>query len=199
MLAGCASTRFSQIWRDPDYRGGPLQKVAVFVVTKDESVRRFAEDQAVRNMPPGTLAVASWTIFDKPEGDIERVKARLTQEGFDGAIVVHEVAVDKIQSYVPPSLEPHPVGPVFVRPNHRSFYGYYTWAYGYTYRPGYTIETTKVLVETLVYPLPEGRPVWSGVSETINPDSTADVVEQLVRLTRAELQRAGLIAPPAAR
>lgn len=198
-LASCASTRFSQVWRDPGYGGGPLTKVVVFVVAKGESVRRFAEDQAVRAMPKGTQAVASWTLFDKPEGDMERVKARLAQEGFDGAIVAHEVAVDKIQSHVPPSLEPHPIGPVFVRPNHRSFYGYYTWAYGYTYRPGYTIETTKVLVETLVYTLPEGRPVWSGVSETINPESTVDLVEQLVRVTRTELQRAGLIAAPAAR
>jgi hypothetical protein len=48
--------------------------------------------------------------------------------------------------------------------------------------PAYTVDNTTVVVETLLYRLPEGKPVWTAVSETLNPRSSAQVVEELITL-----------------
>lgn len=196
VLAGCASTRLASSWRDTDFKQVPLRKLAVFVVSKDDTLRRFAEDQAVRNMPRGTRAVASHTLFPEPNADIDQLKARLAREGFDGALVARLVAHDRNKSYVPPQTHIIPMGPVIVPGAfYRSFYGFYPYAWAYSYTtPGYTTEITRVIIETLIYQLPEGRPVWSAVSETVNPDSTLDLVNQLVKLVRAELLQQGLVA-----
>jgi len=190
--AGCASTRLDSTWRDQDDRGGPLRKVAIFVITKDQNLQRFAEDQAVRSLPAGTAGVASYTIFARPDEDETKVRERLTREGYDGAIVSRTVAVDKSKTYVPPQAHIVP-GPFVGLPYYGSFYGYYPWAYHTYVTPGYMLDTTRILIETLVYRLPNGKPVWSGVTESINPDSSLDLVKELVRILRAELQKEQLL------
>lgn len=192
-LAGCASTRIASAWKDPADRGGTLKKVVVFVAVKDDAVRRFAENQAVRNPPPGTAVVAGHTLFDKPEPDMKRMRARLVQEGFDGALVARLVSVDKTQTYHPPEVQFAPFGPWPVySPSYHSFYWYYPYAYTYM-TPGHTTVTTRVLVETVLYRLPEGKPVWSAASETVNPDSTLDLVDELIDVLTKRLRREGLV------
>lgn len=199
LLAGCASTRLASTWRDTAFTRLPLKKVAVVVVSQDQNIRRFAEDQAVRSVPRGTAAVASYTLFEQPDADIATVKARLVRDGFDGALVARLVTVDRGKTYVPPQTHIVPLAAPPLAP-YRSFYGFYPYAWAYTYTtPGYTADFTRVIIETLVYELPEGRAVWSGVSETVNPDSTLDLVTQLVQVVRAELLREGLLAGEAPR
>ena len=55
------------------------------------------------------------------------------------------------------------------------------------------MENTTVVVETLLYRLPEGKPVWTAVSETLNPRSSAQVVEELIKLLGGKLQSEGLL------
>ena len=97
---------------------------------------------------------------------------------------------------VPPRTVP--TGPILVGPflhPHRldAYYGY-AWGYAYQTVPGYVAETTTVVVEPVLYRLPEGRPVWPAVSEARNPESQAAVVEELVELVGRELHERGLIA-----
>ena len=109
LLGGCASTSLTSSWESPNYRGGPLKKLAVFVMAKDESVRRFAEDQMVRKMPAGTTAIAGYAQFDKPEADRDKVRAVLVKDGYDGVLVSRLVSIDKSQSYVPPQVNFVPI------------------------------------------------------------------------------------------
>lgn len=194
--AGCETTRMASTWKDPEFARAPLKKIAVFVINPDQNVRRFAEDHAVRNMPAGTVALPSYRLFDKPDVNIDQVKARLAKEGFDAALVVRQISVDKSQSYVPPQTYIIPVGPGVPPGYYGSFWGFYPYAWAHTYTtPGYTAEFTKVIVESLVYHLPEGKPIWSGVSETTNPDSTLQLVQEIVRVVREKLQQDGLLNP----
>lgn len=55
------------------------------------------------------------------------------------------------------------------------------------------VETARILIETLVYRLPEGKPVWSGVTASVNPDSSLELVNELVRIVRAESQKQRLL------
>lgn len=192
-LAGCASTRITSSWKDPGDPGTPLRKLMVFVAVQDEAIRRFAENEAVRSLPAGTEGVASHTVFDRPEPDIGKLRERLVREGFDGALVARLVSVDRSQIYHPPQVHMSPFAPWHgYWPHYRSFYWYYPQAFTYV-TPAYTSETTRVLVETVIYRLPSGNPVWSVVSESVNPDSTLELVNELIRITGARLREEGLL------
>lgn len=195
-LAACGSTRLRSTWVDADDRGAPLGKLAVLVFHEDENLRRFAEDQAARRLSGRTQTVPGHRLFERPERDVDKVKARLAAEGFDGILMARTVSVDTTRQYVPPRTVP--TGPILVGPflhPHRldAYYGY-AWGYAYQTVPGYVAETTTVVVESVLYRLPEGRPVWSAVSEARNPESQAAVVEELVELVGRELHERGLIA-----
>lgn len=196
LLGACASTSLTSSWESPDYRGGPLKKLAVFVMAKDEGLRRFAEDLMVRKMPAGTTATAGHVLFDKPEADKEKVRAALVKNGYDGALVARLVAVDKSQTYVPPQANIVRTGPSYMGsiPYYGSFGGYYGHGYAVMQTtPGYTIENTAVLVETILYMLPDDKPIWTGTTKTLDPRSRPEMVEAIAQLVEAEMQKKGFI------
>jgi hypothetical protein len=195
LLTACASTSLTSSWQSPDYRGGPLKNIAVFVMAKDDSVGRFAEDQVVRQIPAGTRATAGHTLFDKPERDKEKVRAALIKAGYDGVLVSRLVAVDKSQTYIPPHTHFVQTGPyAVVNPYYGNFGGYYGQGYAVVQTtPGYTVENTTVVVETVLYKLPEDTPIWTGTTQTIDPRSRPEMIEAISQLVEAEMQKRGLI------
>ena len=196
-LMSCASTQMTSTWRDSNFAGGPLKKIAFFFVEKDEHIRRAVEDQATRSASGGTQIVPGYTIFPTIEADKEKVKSRLIAEGYDGALVGRLVAQVRTETYRPPQTYIVPGGPYFgMNPYFGSFDGYYGNAYALGYSPGYSRQDTRYVVETLLYKLPEGKPIWSGTSESVNPRSTQELVAEISRLVGKELRGEKLIVAP---
>lgn len=197
LVAGCASTYIASTWRDPEDKGGPIKKLLILVISRDDAIRKLAENRAVQSMPPGTVGVPSYTMFAKLDPDEEKVKARLIKDGFDGVLVSRLASHEKSEQYVPPQtyIAPSyfPMYGVPPAPYYRSFYGYYPYAYSYYVSPGYTTETQRYVVETLLYRLPEGKPVWSAVSETVDPASKIVLVNEILRIVGQELRKQHLI------
>ncbi|GAB4169350.1 MAG: hypothetical protein OHK0026_06700 [Rhodocyclaceae bacterium] len=195
LLAACAPMRLQSVWKDAEYREGPMQRIAVLVVEQDEAIRRYAEDEAVKSLPPAAGGVPGYRLFEKPERDIERVKARLAREGFDGALLARLVGTDRRKTWVPPQVHVVP-GPFLGPPYYRSFYRYYPWAWDSVYTsPGYTVETTRTTAEVLVYALPGGRLVWSGILVAVDAESNAALLAGAVRAVRDPLARDGILPP----
>jgi hypothetical protein len=194
LLGGCAGTALTSSWESPDYRGGPLKKLAVFVLAKDDSIRRFAEDQMVQKMPAGTTASAGYVLFDKSEVDHEKIRASLVKAGYDGVLVSRLLTVDQSQTYVPPQTNFAPAGRYSgAGPYWGSFGGYYGQGYTVMQTPGYTVENTTVVVETILYKLPEDKPVWTGTTKSLDPRSRPEMVQAITELVEAEMQKKGLI------
>jgi hypothetical protein len=201
ILAGCASTELKSTWRAPDDQGAPVSRIAVLMLEPDENLRRFAEDQVVRSLPPSTRGVPAYSLFDKPEADVGKLKDKLNQQGFDAILITRTVSVDKTKTQVPPSTQLVPTGPMLLPTTRLSTDGrtldtFYNHAWGYTYQtsPGYTAHTTTIVVESVLYRLPQGSPVWSAVTETRNPGSKAHMVQELVGLIEKELAKEGFVA-----
>jgi hypothetical protein len=193
VLAACATTHVASTWRDPQDKAEPVTKLIVFAAAKDDAIRRLAENRAVQSLPRGTVGVPSYTLFAKLDIDEAKIRERLNKEGFDGALISRPVSVDRSKEYIPPQT--HIVQPYWgysYAPYYRSFYSYYPQAYAYI-TPGYVSESTRYVVETLLYRLPEGKPVWSAVSETFNPKSSIAMVSEVVRLVGEELRRNRLV------
>lgn len=196
-LGGCVSTQLKSTWRAPDDSGPQLRKVAVFMLTPEENVRRFAEDQMVRALPKGTTGIAGYTLFEKPESNIETIRGRLKEMGYDSILMARTISVDKTQQNIPPSTQIVPTGPILVGvADPRSLDVYYRHVWGYTYQttPGYVADLTTIVIETVLYRLPSGQAVWSAVSESRNPSSQADMVQELVGLIDRQLTKDGLVA-----
>jgi len=195
LLSGCASTKLTSTWRAPDDKGPALTQIAVFMLAPDDNLRRFAEDQMVRSLPKGTRGVAGYTLFDKPESDIEVIRSKLKSKGYDGILMARTVSIDKTQQQVPPSTQVVPTGPMLYGVADPRLDVYYRQAWGYTYQttPGYTANLTTIVIESVLYRLPSGQAVWSAVSETLNPNSGAVMVNDLVGLIENQLVRQGLV------
>lgn len=173
-LAGCATTQITSAWRDEDLGRVPFRKVLVAFQHPDPRLREAVERRMATEVPN---AVPAHAILTHEEvRDIDRVRARVREQGFDSAIVMRLVAVDREVSYVP--------GRVYAVPGwYGGFYGY--WGYGWraVYDPGYYRTDRVVHIATNVYSVPDDKLVWASQSETFNPASLPRAVEEVLRVT----------------
>jgi hypothetical protein len=157
VAASCASTEMTSTWTDPSAKGASLSKIAVICLARDPGLRRMAEDTMASRLR-GAQAVPSYRVLgDVDIKDKDAVKAKLQEQGFQGALVMR---LGKVTEQV--SAVGGPYG---------SFDGYYGWAATTAYDPVYLQTDTIVHVASNLYSLPDGKLIWSGVSKTFDPAS----------------------------
>jgi hypothetical protein len=195
LLAGCASSDgFVSTWKAPD--ATPLQlrgaKVAAVVMTKDESIRRPAEDALAREITArGAQGVPMYTLSPGASPSDEAVaRAACEKAGVQGIVAIKPTAVDK-------RITSEPV--TYLEPTYSGYWGgYYGIGWSTAYAPvtaGEDIRAdTIVSVETRVYSLKQNKLVWVGKSKTTNPANVDQFVKQLSSATARELEKEGLIA-----
>ena len=186
ILGGCATTQITSVWKDPDLARVPFSKVLVVFQNADPGLRRVLEDEMAADIPN---AVPAYRIFSDEEiRDVERVKGRVREQGFDSAVVMRVVSVDREVTYSPARA--------YVVPGYyRGFYGYWRYGWGTVYDPGY-LRTDRILnVATNVYSVVDDKLVWATQSETFNPASLrgaiAEVVKANARATGTALKARG--------
>jgi hypothetical protein len=174
LLGGCASTQITSSWQDPDFARLPFKKVLVVFQHSDSQLRTRLERAMAAEVPNSVPAHALFN--DEEVRDVDRVKARVREEGFDSAVIMRIVSMDREVSYVPGRL--HAV-PGF----YHGFYGY--WGYGWrsVYEPGYIRSDRVVTIATNVYAVAQDKLVWSSQSETFNPGSLRNAVTEVVQVT----------------
>lgn len=174
LLGGCASTQITSAWKDPDLARLPFKKVLVVFQHSDAELRMRLERSMAAEVPN---AVPAHAIFSDAEvRDIEAVKKRVRADGFDSAVIMRIVGVDREVSYVP--------GRLYSVPGfYHGFYGY--WGYGWrtVYDPGYMRSDRIVTISTNVYSVADDKLVWASQSETFNPTSLRTAVAEVVRVT----------------
>lgn len=191
-LTACSSTRLSSEWRDPTDAAGPPQKLAVIAVLKDDSISRLVENEAVQRLPPSAHAVAARQLGFEPLADILALRDRLEAAGFDAAVITRLVAIDQFDVYHPPQTY-FVDNRLMFSPYYRDFWRFYPYATSVAVSPGYRTREMRYITETVLYRLPEGKPVWSVVTETLNPNSTLTLINEVVRIVQKQMNRAGLI------
>ena len=190
LLAGCASTTFSSVWKAPDVQGvSPVGKtIAAVFVSANESRRRRAEDILVADLAArGAHGIAGYSVL--PEGghtDREEAREKFKAAGADAVITMRIVGRDQRVTYTPG----------YAMPTYYSAFGPY-WGYGWglAYQPGYLQTDTEVSVETLVYSFKADKLIWGSTSRTINPRNLDVLVNEVADATAKEMQRQGFLAP----
>jgi hypothetical protein len=178
-----AGTKLVSSWRDPSAGLLRFEKVLVLCVAPYESQSQFAEAELVRLMKR-TRGVAAHTVMSPGEAkDGEKMRAVMAREGFDGALTMRFVdtaqqITERAGGYVPA---------------HTGFWDNYSGGFAVIYDPGYVKMDRAMQMETQVYSMKDGKLVWSGLSQTMNPKSAQQLVDDVARTVAGALRKARLI------
>lgn len=185
VAVACATTRVVESWRNPDARPTQFRKALAVAVVDDPDLRRHAEDEIISHLRSIDALPSRAVIPDAERGDVEKAKARLRAAGFDGAVVLRPLGFEERVTYVPPSYSAGP---------YPSFYGYYGYAWDHSYDPGYTRVDTILRVEVSIYSIERDELLWSGITESFEPQSLREVITDIAAAVATVLEREGLLA-----
>jgi hypothetical protein len=176
MTIGCASTEMTSTWTDPSAKGASLSKIAVVCLTKDPGARRICEDAAASQLL-GVEATPSYQALGDTElRNREAVKTQLTSAGFQGVLVMRMAGVTEQVTAVG--------GP------YGTFDGYYDWAGGAVFDPGYLQTDTVVHVISNLFSLQgQDKLIWSGVSQTFDPASAKSAFSDVSKAVAKSMQK----------
>jgi hypothetical protein len=184
VAAGCStSSTLVQRWSDANYSGTKGQKMMIMALGPNERNRNMWEEvfssalTAVKVQPVrGSTALPSGAEADEPT-----LKQAIKDSGVKLVAVTRLVDVEKEQVYVPGSTYYTPA------PSYYGMYGYYNYGYGMVNEPGYYQENKIYKLETNVYDVQTEKLVWSGLTETVNPETAADGANSVVQVVIGDM------------
>ena len=191
LLSACATstTQVVNSWKDPAAAGTRFKKVLTVCACKDAGTRRTVEDRLAAAIEGSQPAYS--VLSDDQLADRGKTNAALHAGGFDGVVMMRLVSVDKSATYVPGSAYVVPVG-------YRSMYGGWGYggyaAYGTVYDPGYVREDQLVNFDTNVYRVADGKLLWASRSQTDNPSSVDQMIDEIIAETAKEMKRQKVIS-----
>jgi hypothetical protein len=189
-LISCGtSTTINGQWMDSAYEGKTYDDILVIAITEKPAYRRIFEGAMAEELRKlGVDAVPSSSVLpgDRQLSE-DDVRPILDSGKVNAVLVTRLLGVDKSQQYVPGSTYAVPYG------YYNNFYGYYSNTYQVVHEPGYMAENTTVSLETNLYDTGDEALVWSGVSETFNPESANDLIDSQVRTLVKTLHSKGLL------
>ena len=186
LAVACApTTEVVNSWADPGAGSVRFTKVLAVCACKDPGTRRTVEDGLAKRIKNSTQ---SYTILtDDDLHDREAAKAKVKAGGYDGAVVMALVNVDRTTTYVP--------GQAYAVPSYyNTMWG--GWGYGWStyYDPGYVQEDQYVDFNTNVYQVEQEKLIWASRSQTVNPSNMASLVDEIITATVHEMQKQKVFA-----
>lgn len=184
-IVACAGTKLTHTWVDETYQGEPISNILVIGVTyKEENRKSFEEKFVVQLKAAGVEAVSSSKVIPMPS-DLELKKEEILKAvnkyKNDAVIITHLIGVEEKESYS--RLET----------NQADYYGYYGWAFSHAHESGYYRTKTLVRLSTHLYDVKTEKLIWSGKSESLDPGSTTQVIDDVVEVLIKDLQKNKLL------
>jgi len=189
LLASCATTEIKSVWSDASYKGGPLIKVVVMGLSKDQTIKRLYEDEFVRQLKAhGVQAIPGYSVIPQEKmGDESYISEKIKELGVDATLVTRLVDKKTIQTYYPPQMFYTPA------PYYRGWHGYYRNSYQYMMSPGYTATEEALVLETNIYSMQSNELIWSALSETFMEGSSESLIQSLVQKLIKDMSAKDLI------
>jgi hypothetical protein len=184
-IIACAGTKLTHTWVDETYHGKPVSNILVIAVTHKEDNRQSFEDKFVAQLKvSGVEAISSSNVIPIP-ADLELKKEEILKVvkklKNDAVIITHLVGVEEKESYTPPERDKG------------DYYGHYGWAYGYTHEPGFYRTHTIVRLATHLYDVKTEKLIWSGESESLDPSSTNQIIDDVIEVLIKDLLKNNLL------
>jgi hypothetical protein len=186
VLSSCTTTNMVQVWRDPNYKATPVNRIFVIAIMPNDAYRvSFENALAQALLAKGFQAATASSVFPPGQLDKEKAQQYVTDNKVD-LVIVQRLTKKTTEVYVPPTA--------YYTGGYYGAYGY-GWGGGMAYSPGYVSEETNVVAETSVYST-STRPetlVWSGQSNTFNVQGAQGAAQSLSAALVADLIKAGIL------
>ena len=188
LLNSCTSTKIVSSWSEPDKEVtiANLSKVLVVAMFRDEASNRKAEDQMVGYLKGKGIVSYNYLNENFNKKDERSIHEMIKKDGFDGAVTMRLVDVEKEKIYSPGQISSYPV-------YYRSFSGYYYSWLNYTRTPSYYTTTKIYTVETNVYSIKMDKIIWSGLTETTDPNGVKNMTEEVAKVVYKKMVKEGFI------
>lgn len=189
LFVSCASTRITSSWREPDKRIdiSNLNKVLVVALLNSESSRHKAENQMAKYLDGKGIVSYQYLGDTFNENDEEALHAKIKADGFDGAITMRLLDVEKEITYIPGTIATYPH-------YYHTFGGYYIRSWRYFTMPGTYSTTRTYTIETNVYSIKEDIIIWTGLTESTNSQGIAKMMEEITEVVYDTMVSEGFIS-----
>lgn len=195
LLSGCATTRFTGVWHDESYQGGPIKSIMVVGLARNELNRNIFESAMVKAFDAqGVHAIPSRQVLGDEAISKDNVMEAAKKANVQAVLITRLVGVKKQKYYYPPQSYVVPY-PYYYRWD--TYYPYvYPYPYGqlpYVQSPGYVQTYKYVDLETNIYDSAQHQLIWSAASQSFDSQNINEVVNDLANLLIKDLKRSKLI------
>lgn len=190
-ITGCGGAKTDIIgeWQPENYKKGTINNVLILgIFSMDKPLLR-------RNFEDGiTKAFKSDGINATPSMDHMPYDVKIDSTTFeeyfkdlkvDAVVVSRLLAVDQKRDYQSGYLYTVPFSYYY------GFYSYYYSGIAYANSSGYLSQDVVVVLETNIYDTSDKQLIWSGISETMDPDKASDVIYSFGETLVSKLKKEG--------
>ena len=188
LLNSCTATQIVSAWSEPnkEITIANLNKVLVVAMFRDEASNHKAEDQMVGYLKGKGIVSYNYLNDNFNKTDKEAIHEMIKKDGFDGAVTMRLVDVEREKTYNPGQISYYPT-------YYRNFSGYYyNWLNNYR-SPGYYTTTKIYTVETNVYSIKMDKIIWSGLTETTDPKGVKSMTEEVAKAVYKKMVKEGFV------
>ncbi|RLT87303.1 MAG: hypothetical protein D9N13_23025 [Ketobacter sp. GenoA1] len=185
-LSACSTTKMTDTWQEPAFRGQDMQKVLVVAVASNTTNRFLFETGFIGALnQKGIDATASFTTLGDALPTKEAVAAHLKESDYDHIIVTALGRVDIETDYVPERVRTYYTGAYY--PHWSGYWGSGVGYYGgggsltTMTREAYTDTQTNVILTTSIYDVKTEQLAWVGRSKTFEVGSVSDMADSLAK------------------
>lgn len=182
-----AADFFLTTWKAPEAKaltfGG--RPVAAVVIVDDEALQISAEEALAREISArGPIGTPAYRFIPREErASAERAKAWFQNSGMQGAVIVRVVGAENEKVYS---------SMIWSSGYYSDVWNYYGYGWATATPIGPARNELTITVETLLYDMSGGGPIWAGVSRTKNPKDPRSFMQTLAKNVGKELEKAGL-------
>ena len=188
LIISCSSTKIVSSWREPnkEITINNLDKVLVVALFKSETNAHKAEDQMVGYLKGKGIQSYNYFTSSFNKKNEEAIRTKIKNDGFDGAVTMRLIDVDKEKIYIQSETNFYPE-------YYRDFSGYYFNRWNYSKTPGYYSTTKIFTVEINVYSIKMDKIIWSALTETTNPDGLKKMTDEIAKVVYKQMVKEGFV------
>jgi hypothetical protein len=186
------STKFVFTWVNPNYSGAHFKTILVLGINGKAVNRAEFEDQLSAGITrPGIVAIPSYSLLPRPNStplDMNQLRDVVQGQSIDAIVASRLIKVKKSVTEIPGQIyTPYPY--------YNSFYGYYGTIYPEVYSADYLRVERTAQIETNFYSTlkADGELIWTGTSDTVNPQSPSKAIGAVSKLIVQELEKLEII------
>lgn len=184
----CKSTKIASTWKEPDKQVDltKLKKILVVAMLKNENSRHQAENEMVGFLKGKGVASYDYLKANFNKSNEEALREKIKKDGFDGAITMRLLDVERERTYTLSYIGPNGWNPI-------SFPNYYYRNWPSSQGPGYFLITKTFVIEIAIFSIIEDKIIWTSETRTVNPDGVDKMTKEISKMLYKRMVKEGFL------